>query len=69
MDAGRGPGMKDFFAEIFADGIHLTAKGHYLISLARYTCIYKESPEGKVSALATRLTKEQSPGAPGVAVP
>ncbi len=33
MDAGRVPGMKDFFAEIFADGIHLTAKGRYLISL------------------------------------
>ena len=29
VDAGRVPGMKDFFAEIFADGIHLTPKGRY----------------------------------------
>lgn len=59
MDAGRVPGMKDFFAEIFADGIHLTPKGRYLISLVHYACIYKESPDGKVSALTTGLTKEQ----------
>jgi hypothetical protein len=60
MDAGRVPGMKDFVAEIFADGIHLTPKGRYLISLVYYACIYKESPEGKVSALTTGLTKEQA---------
>lgn len=60
MDAGRGPGLKDFFAEIFADGIHLTPKGRYLISLVHYACIYKESPEGKVSALTTGLTPEQA---------
>ena len=60
MDAGRVPGMKDFVAEIFADGIHLTPKGRYLISLVHYACIYKESPEGKVSALTTGLTQEQA---------
>jgi hypothetical protein len=60
MDAGRVPGMKDFVAEIFADGIHLTSKGRYLISLVHYACIYKESPEGKVSSLTTGLTKEQT---------
>lgn len=50
----------DFFAEIFADGIHLTPKGRYLISLVHYACIYKENPEGKVSALTTGLTPEQA---------
>ena len=60
VDAGRVPGMKDFVTVIFADGIHLTAKGRYLISLVHYACIYKESPEGTVSTLATGLTKEQA---------
>ena len=60
MDAGSVPGMKDFFGETFADGIHLTPKGRYLISLVHYACIYKESPEGKVSTLATGLTNDQA---------
>ncbi|MCX5683891.1 MAG: chitobiase/beta-hexosaminidase C-terminal domain-containing protein [Planctomycetota bacterium] len=59
IDAGRVPGMTDFFKETFADGIHQTAKGRYLISLVFYACIYKESPEGKASALTTGLTPEQ----------
>jgi hypothetical protein len=60
VDAGRVPGMKDFFAETFADGIHLTPKGRYLISLVHYACIYRESPEGKVSSLATGLAADQA---------
>jgi len=60
MDAGRVPGMTDFFKDAFADGIHLTPKGRYLISLVHYACIYKGSPEGKASALTTGLTPEQT---------
>jgi len=60
VDAGRVPGLKDFFAEIFADGIHLTPKGRYLISLVHYACIFRESPEGKTSALTTGLSQEQA---------
>ena len=60
VDAGRVPGLKDFFPEIFADGVHLTAKGRYLVSLVFYGCLFKESPEGKVSALTTGLTDEQA---------
>ena len=60
IDAGRVPGMKDFFAETFADGIHMTAKGRYLISLAHYACIFREDPAGKVPALTTGLTAEQA---------
>ena len=59
VDAGRVPGMKDFFAEMFADGIHLTPKGRYLISLVHYACIYKESPAGEVLVLAMKLTADQ----------
>ena len=60
MDAGKVPGMTDFFKEIFSDDIHLTAKGRYLIALVHYACIYKESPEGKVSALTSGLSDEQA---------
>jgi len=60
VDSGRVPGMADFFKEMFADGIHLTPKGRYLISLVFYACIYMESPEGKVSALTTGLTPGQA---------
>jgi len=60
MDAGRVPGMKDFFAEVFADGIHLTPKGRYLIALVHYACIYQESPQGKTAVLTTGLTREQA---------
>ncbi len=60
MEAGKVPGMKDFFAETFADGIHLTPKGRYLVALVFYSCLFKESPEGKVSAAKTELTPEQA---------
>ena len=60
IDAGRVPGMSDFVAEMFADGIHQTPKGRYLISLVHYACIYGENPEGRVSVLTTGLTAEQT---------
>ncbi|MHC4543765.1 MAG: hypothetical protein ACYTDW_03960 [Planctomycetota bacterium] len=60
IEAGKVPGMTDFFAEIFADDLHLTTKGRYLISLVHYACIYTESPEGKVSSLTTGLSPEQA---------
>jgi hypothetical protein len=60
IEAGKVPGMTDFFAEIFADNLHLTAKGRYLISLVHYACIYAESPEGKVSSLKTGMSDEQA---------
>jgi hypothetical protein len=60
IEAGKVPGMTDFFTEIFADDVHLTAKGRYLISLVHYACIYAESPEGKVSSLKTGLSAEQA---------
>lgn len=60
IEAGKVPGMANFFAEIFADDVHLTAKGRYLISLVHYACIYRESPEGKVSLQKAGLSAEQA---------
>jgi hypothetical protein len=59
MEAGKVPGMTDFLPTIFADGVHLKPAGRYMVSLVFYACIYKESPEGKVSALNSGLTPEQ----------
>ena len=60
IGAGEIPGMKDFFATIFADGIHLSAPGRHLVALVHYACIFKESPEGKVTWANSGLTKEQA---------
>jgi hypothetical protein len=60
IDAGRMPGMTDFFKETFSDGIHMTPKGRYLVSLVHYACLFKESPEGKTSPLTSGLTPEQN---------
>ncbi len=58
--AGQVPGMDDFFKEIYADGIHMTKKGRYLVSLVFYGCLFNEDPTGKVSALDSDLTEEQA---------
>lgn len=58
--AGGVPGMDDFFKEIYADGIHMTKKGQYLVSLVFYACLFAEDPTGKVSALDSGLTDEQA---------
>jgi len=59
IDRGQVPGLGDFFKEFFADGIHLTSKGRYFVSLVHYCCLFGESPEGKVSPLNSGLTEEQ----------
>ncbi len=60
IEGGRVPGMSDFFGEMFSDDLHLSPKGRYLVSLVFYACLFKESPEGKASALTTGLTPEQA---------
>jgi hypothetical protein len=60
MDRGQVPGLGDFFKEFFADGIHLTSKGRYFVSLVHYCCLFRESPEGKVSPLNSGLTQDQA---------
>jgi hypothetical protein len=60
IDAGRVPGLTDFWQDISADGLHLTYKGNYMVALVFYSCLFKESPEGKVSVLDSGLTPEQA---------
>lgn len=60
IDHGQVMGLSDFFKEFFADGIHLTSKGRYFVSLVHFGCLFGESPEGKVSPLHSGLTEEQA---------
>lgn len=60
VEAGRVPGMSDFIADVFADGIHMTPKGRYMVACVFYAAIYGESPEGKVSPLNSGLSEEQA---------
>lgn len=59
IDAGRVPGLKDFFKDLFDDDIHLNARGRYAVALAHYAAFYGESAAGKASSLNTDLTAEQ----------
>ncbi len=60
IEAGRVAGISDFVKAMFDDDLHLSARGRYAVALAHYACIYGESPEGKVSPLASGLTPEQA---------
>lgn len=60
IEAGRVPGMTDFFGDLFSDDLHLNAKGAYLVSLVHYSCVFRESPLGKVGPLQSGLTPEQA---------
>jgi hypothetical protein len=58
IEAGKVPGMTDFFEENIRDNIHATYKGAYLVGLVHYVCLYKENPIG-LMAPNTMLTKAQ----------
>jgi hypothetical protein len=60
MDAGKVPGLRDFFNELYADGIHMSAKGHYLISLVFLSSLYRQSFVDEVTDAASGLTPEQT---------
>jgi hypothetical protein len=60
IEAGKVPGIHDFFGQHFADELHLSAKGQYLVSLVFYSCLYKQSAEGRVTFASTGLTEEQA---------
>lgn len=59
IEAGKVPGMTDFFATQFEDDIHLSSKGGYLIALVHYACIYKRNP-ASVTFANTGLTSDQA---------
>ena len=54
------PGLRDFFNELYADGIHHEPKGHYLISLVFLSSLYQQSFEGEVTEAGSDLTPEQA---------
>jgi hypothetical protein len=60
MDAGNLPGLSNFFGTMFEDEQHLTKPAQYLISLVFYSCLYRQSPEGRVMSEDTGLTPEQA---------
>jgi acyl-CoA thioesterase I len=62
IEAGKVPGMKDFFAEVFHSptDFHMTSKGAYLVSLVHYACLYGDDPQGKVTSAGSGLTEEQA---------
>jgi hypothetical protein len=60
IEAGRVAGISDFFATHFDDDLHLTAKGQYLVSLVFYACLYRQSPEGRVTSANSTLTDAQA---------
>ena len=60
IDAGKVPGISTFFDTMFADNIHLSSPGRYLVALVHYACIFAESPQGKVTFANNGLTKEQA---------
>jgi hypothetical protein len=60
IDAGRVPGAGAFFAQHFDDSLHLSDRGAYMVGLVFYACLYKQSPEGKVTFAGSGLTMEQA---------
>lgn len=60
IEAGDIPGLDSFFPVIFADDVHLSRQGRYFVSLVHYGCIFRESPEGKVTHANSGLTSEQA---------
>lgn len=60
MDSGAIGGLSDFFASMFEDEEHLRAPAQYLVSLVFYSCLYRQSPEGRVTYSGTGLTEPQA---------
>lgn len=60
MDAGSIAGLSDFFNTMFEDEEHLRVPAQYLVSLVFYSCLYRQSPEGRVTYSGTGLTQEQA---------
>ena len=60
IEARKVPGIHTFFDTIFADDIHLSSPGRYLVALVHYACISGVAPQGKVTYANSGLTKEQA---------
>ena len=60
MDAALIPGLSDFFSTMFEDEEHLRVPAQYLVGLVFYSCLYRQSPEGRVTHSGTGLTQAQA---------
>jgi Fn3 associated len=63
IEAGQVPGMTDFFGRIFqaaGTDIHMTPAGAYFITLVFYSCMFQQTPEGRINDSSGELTGEQA---------
>jgi hypothetical protein len=60
MENGTITGFGEFFSEMFDDEVHLKTKAQYLISLVFYSCLYRQTPESRVTYEGTGLTQVQA---------
>lgn len=60
VESGKMPGVTQFFPSVFADYLHLSDTGRYLVSLVFYSCFYRQTPEGRVTYRPDGVTAEQA---------
>jgi hypothetical protein len=63
IEAGRVPGMTQFFEQIFlAQGtdVHLTRPGAYFVTLIFYACMFQSDPAGTKNDPLYEVTDEQA---------
>jgi hypothetical protein len=64
VEAGKVPGMTDFFAANFDDDIHVSSAGRYFIGLVHFATLYKQNPVGLplvgINNMMPKLTPEQT---------
>jgi hypothetical protein len=64
FDAGKVPGLTDFFATNFSDDLHLSEAGRQFIGMVIFSQLYNQSPVGlpivKIGDKAPELTPEQN---------
>ncbi len=64
VEAGKVPGMTDFFAANFDDDIHVSSAGRYYVGLVHFATLYKQNPVGLplvgINCMMPKLTPEQT---------
>jgi hypothetical protein len=64
FDAGKVPGLKDFFASNFSDDLHLSEAGRQFIGMVIFSNLYNQSPVGlpivKIGDNGPAVTPEQN---------
>lgn len=60
IEAGKITGLTNFPDTAFADGIHLTRQGRYLVALVHYACILNDNLQSKVTYANSGLPPPQA---------